>query len=593
MITKIKKHYLIVSLLILFQLVCVVPCTHADEGGNTRQKLSTTEQRKFDYFFYEGLKLKNSDKFDASMEMFRHCLEIDSTSSAALFELSSYYIQINQQEKAVSMIKKAVEYAPGNQEYRNALASLLFNIGMFGEAAEEYEILTKASPNRAELNYYLAGAYTRMGEIGKAIDTYDALENVMGMNEAFTMQKYQLYMTIEQKENAFGEIKKLADKFPMESRYPIIIGDLYLQQNNNEQALKYFNKAREIDPESPYYPVSMANYYEKTNQRDSAKQQINAALLNGGLDVDTKLGILTRYIIQLQRSSQDIDGANILFQTLLEQHPDESQLKLNYGEFLATQGKFEEARFLYQLVTEIEPENLDAWQQFLRLSLQAEDSDEAIRICKKCQEIFPEAIDFFYLYLGIAYYQKKEYQSAIDTYKAAIPLIPVENTFAISNFYGQIGDTYFKINETEKAFEAYEEALKYNDKNIFVLNNYAYYLSLLKKDLSKAERMSALSVKMEPNNATYLDTYAWIFFMQKNYSLAKIYIEQAISKDRENSAELFDHYGDILYVSGNKEKAIEQWKKAKELGKKSDTLDRKIAEETYIEGTEEELVVSD
>ena len=593
MITKIKKHYLIVSLLILFQLVCVVPCTHADKGGNTRQKLSTTEQRKFDYFFYEGLKLKNADKFDASMEMFRHCLEIDSTSSAALFELSSYYIQINQQEKAVSMIKKAVEYAPGNQEYRNTLASLLFNIGMFGEAAEEYEILTKASPDRPELNYYLAGAYTRMGEIGKAIDTYDALENVMGMNEAFTMQKYQLYMTIEQKENAFGEIKKLADKFPMESRYPIIIGDLYLQQNNNEQALKYFNKAREIDPESPYYPVSMANYYERTNQRDSAKQQINAALLNGGLDIDTKLGILKRYIIQLQRSSQDIDGANILFQTLLEQHPDESRLKLDYGEFLATQGKFEEARFLYQLVTEIEPENIDAWQQFLRLSLQVEDSDEAIRICKKCQEIFPEAIDFFYLYLGVAYYQKKEYQSAIDTYKAAIPLIPVENTFSISNFYGQIGDTYFKINETEKAFEAYEEALKYNDKNIFVLNNYAYYLSILKKDLSKAERMSALSVKMEPNNATYLDTYAWIFFMQKNYSLAKIYIEQAISKDRENSAELFDHYGDILYVSGNKEKAIEQWKKAKELGKKSETLDRKIAEETYIEGTEEELVIGD
>jgi len=214
--------------------------------------------------------------------------------------------------------------------------------------------------------------------------------------------------------------------------------------------------------------------------------------------------------------------------------------------------------------------------------------DEVIRICKKCQEIFPDAMEFHF-YMGIAYYQKKEYQLAIDTYKAAITLTPTESTPFVSDLYGQIGDTYFKIKETDKAFEAYEEALKINDKNIGVLNNYAYYLSLLKKDLTKAERMSAQSIKMEPNNATYLDTYAWIFFMQKNYPLAKIYIEQAISKDRSNSAELFDHYGDILYMSGDKEKAVVQWKKAKEAGKKSATLERKIAEETYFEETEEDI----
>ena len=586
MIIKTNRFFPVFLLFVLFQLVCTIHDLRADEG--TKQKISTAELRRFDYFFYEGLKLKNAGKFDSSFEMFAHCLEIDSTSSAALFELSSYYIQLNQPEKAVSLMKKAVVFTPENQEYRSTLASLLFNLGMFGEAAEEYEILAKASPNKPELNYYLAESYTRMGEIGKAIDTYDALENILGMNEAFSMQKYQLYMTLTQKENAFGEIKKLAEKFPMESRYPIIIGDLYLQQNDNDQALKYYNKSREIDPESPYYPVSMANYYEKTGQRDSAKHQINAALVNEWLDVDTKLNILARYIVQLQRSKQDIDEANILFQSLIEQHPDELRLKLVYGEILASQNKLEEARFQYQLVTEIEPENIDAWQQLLKLSLQSQDMDEVIRVCEKCREIFPDVMEF-HLYMGIAFNQKKEYQQAIDTYKAAIALTPAENKSIISDFYGQIGDTYFQIKETEKSFEAYEEALKYNDKNIGVLNNYAYYLSLLKRDLTKAERMSAQTIKMEPDYATYIDTYAWIFFIQKNYPLAKLYIEQAISKDRSNSPELVDHYGDILYMSGNKEKALEQWKKAKELGKESATLDRKIAEETYFEATEEEI----
>ncbi|MDR1523871.1 MAG: tetratricopeptide repeat protein [Tannerella sp.] len=578
------------TLCILFCSVCTVSRAYADDDLTPpdRQTISVGEQRKFDYFYYEGIRLKNAGNFDASYEMFKHCLEIDSTSSVALFEISSAYIQLDQPEKAVSLLKKAVKYSPNNQEYRSTLASLLFNMEMFGEVVDEYEILIKAFPEKPELNYYLAESYTRMGEIGKAIDTYNALENGMGMHEAISMEKFRLYMSIEQPDSAFNELKMLVDKFPMEARHPIMIGDLYLQRDDTIQALNYYNQARKIDPESPYFPVSMANYYEKTGQRDAAKQQIREALTNERLDVNTKMGILARYIIQQQRSKQDNDGADTLFHTLLEQHPDESRLKLAYGEFLASQKKFDEARFQYQLVTESEPENINAWQQLLQLSLQTKDMDEVIRICNKCREIFPEAMEFR-LYLGIAYYQQKKYQQAIETYLEGISFIPKENTGLISDFYGQIGDTYFRIKETGNAFEAYENALKYNDKNIAVLNNYAYYLSLLKRELTKAERMSAQCIKMDPENATYIDTYAWIFFVQGNYPLAKMYIEQALSKDKANNAELIDHYGDILYKSGEKEKAVEQWIKAKEAGKNSETLDRKISGKTYLEETEDEL----
>ena len=121
-----------------------------------------------------------------------------------------------------------------------------------------------------------------------------------------------------------------------------------------------------------------------------------------------------------------------------------------------------------------------------------------------------------------------------------------------------------------------------------VLNNYAYFLSLDKKDLKKAERMSAQTVKMDPNNSTYLDTYAWIFFVQGNYTLARIYIESALKNDTTDSSELLDHYGDILYMLGDKEKAVEQWEKAKALGKNSDILDKKIAEGIYVEEVQNE-----
>jgi tetratricopeptide (TPR) repeat protein len=285
----------------------------------------------------------------------------------------------------------------------------------------------------------------------------------------------------------------------------------------------------------------------------------------------------------LQQSKQGIENAIALFGDLLEQHPEDTELKLMYGSLLATEGNHEEARFQFQLVTEMEPDNPSAWQQMLGLAIKTGDTTEIVRICTACLELFPGAPEYYY-YLGIAYYQQKKYRDALDTYYRGIAVIPDENYPLKSDFYGQIGDIYHQMGgQPDKVYEAYEEALKYNDKNIVVLNNYAYFLSLDKKELKKAERMSAQTIKIEPENATYLDTYAWVFFVQGDYKLAKLYIERALERDTTHSSELVEHYGDILYMSGNPEEALEQWKRAKEMGKEGEWIDRKIAEGKYLE----------
>ena len=224
-------------------------------------------------------------------------------------------------------------------------------------------------PEKEELNYYLADALTQAGEIGKAIEAYDALESVMGMNEAISMQKYKLYVQLEKPEEAFKEIEKLAAKYPMEARYQIVLGDLHLENGEMDKALACYQKANEIDPTDPYYIVSMANYYEAKGDKEAAEQQIRSALVNEKLDVETKVNILSRYILKLQQTKQGTENANHLFQTLLEQHPEDIDLKLMYGGLLMAQGKTEEAKFQFQLVTEMEPGNAGAWQQLLNLAL--------------------------------------------------------------------------------------------------------------------------------------------------------------------------------------------------------------------------------
>lgn len=572
---------------LIYIFLCVCLGTNVLLADNVEKDSSViraqSEQRKFDYFFYEGLKLKEASKYDAAFDAFTHALAIDSTAAPVLYELAFFHLQLNRSESAVNMLRKAVEYDPDNYNYRMTLASVSRSLGLFGEAAEEYKILTRKYPDKTELNFYLGEALSQQGNTEEAIAAYNQLEAAMGMNEGLSMQKFQMYMELQQKENAFREIEKLAEKYPTVARYPLLMGDLYLQDNELDKAYESYQKAYAIDPANPYYIVSMSNYYDAKGDKEAAEKQIRNALVNEELDVTTKVSILSRYIARLQQSQQDTEHVNQLFHELTEQHPEDVELKLMYGSFLSLDPeKKEEARFQFQLVTEMQPDNQAAWQQLLNLALRSEDLPEVIRICQTCIGLFPEAPEY-YFYLGIAYYQQQEYQKALDTYREGAEVVPVDNGQLKSDFYGQIGDIYYQMENMEKAYEAYEEALKYNGRNVMVLNNYAYFLSLDKKDLDKAARMSAITIEMEPENATYLDTYAWIFFVKGQYTFAKLYIERAIDKDTTGSAELVDHYGDILYMTGNTEKALEQWKKAREMGKESEILDRKIAEEKYIE----------
>ena len=548
-------------------------------------QLSPEQQRKFDYFYYEAANLKNAGKYDAAYDLFSYCLSLDTASSPVLYELAMFQLQRNRPEKAVEMLKSAVAHSDDNFTYRMTLAGLYRNLGMYGEASDSYEELVKRYPDKSELNYYLADALTQEGEIGAAIDAYNVLESTMGMNETLSLQKFKLYQTLKQPDKAFEEIEKLANKYPMNARYRLLMGDLHLENEETEKALACYQQAHEIDPDDPRYIVSMANYYDQTGDKEAAEQEIRDALVNEKLDVETKVGILSRYVQRLQQTQQGIENANSLFQTLLDQHPEDTELKLMYGSLLMAQQKEGEAKFQFQLVTEMEPSNEGAWQQLLNISLKGEDIPEVIRICTRCKELFPEAPEY-YFYLGIGYYMQEKYQESLDTYYAGLKIIPEGNGVVKSNFYGQIGDLYYQMEKMDEAYKAYDEALKYNENNAPVLNNYSYFLTLDKKDLKKAERMAAQCIKLEPDNATYLDTYAWVFFVQGNYTLAKIYIENALSKDKTNSAELVDHYGDILYMSGEKDKALEQWKKAKEMGKDTDVLKQKIAKGIYIEDTE-------
>jgi len=576
------------TIILLFSVFCLI--ARADDNRQTLEDSAYQTKRKFDYFYLEALRLKENDKQNEAYAALQYALKIDSTSSAVLSMLADYYSYLQEDSLAIDALQQAVKYSPQNFDYKVSLADAYREIGKLAEATRLYEDLVAEQPAKPELNFYLSDLYLKQNQTDKAIQSLDALENTIGMNEALSMQKYQLYLTVQQPEKAVNELEKLAAKYPADAKYQTQIGDFYLDREDSEKALVYYEKAHKIDPQSPYYVTSMANYYEVKGDSDAAINEIELALKNPLIDIDTKTSILGKYIGTLMSNKRDMEIANSLFKTLMEDNSQDTDLNLMYAQFLLYQEKWEDAQSQLQVVTEADPENLLAWRLLRDISVKQEKWDRIVKICDSALAVFPDNPEF-YFYKGLSYYQLKNYPDAMNTFQKGVLLIPKDDKMSLSEFYGQIGDLYHQMDNKEEAYKAYDKALGYNESNIGVLNNYAYFLSLDKVQLDKAERMSLKCIQMQPKNPTYIDTYAWVLFQRGNYSLAKFYIESALSYLEGDNPEILEHYGDILYKTGNKDKAVEQWEKALDIKKKAGEdatgditlLEKKVGNKMYYE----------
>lgn len=549
------------------------------------QDLSNEDRRKFDYYFYEALNAKAIDKYDAAYDFLKYCMEIDSTNANVLYELGNYFTALNDKNKAVNYYRKAVDYDGNNYYYNLAYGMACVDLKQYSDAIVQFEKLIIEVPDNTELYVYLSEAYRMDGDLVNAISALDKLEQIVGLNEKISLHKYQLYTMLKQESQAFAEIQKYIEKDPNEIKYQILLGDLYLQAGKTNEAYLVYSKAKAIDPDDPYLISSMAEYYEKTNNKVAAENELQAALISSKMDIDTKLAILAQYVGSLQQNKKDTDAVNALFDTLMIQHPQEPKLNMMYGNLLMIQNKKDEARFQYKLFAEANPTNPVGWEQMLYTSF-PDSLNLTMEICKEALKYIEDQPQF-YFYLGVSEYMEKNYTGALDALQKGVVYVDDSNPKLKADFYGQIGDLYYHLEKRDSAFVIYEKALAYDPSNLGVLNNYSYFLSLEKKDLDKAEKMSSMTVKADPANPTYLDTYGWVLFEQGAYTIAKIYIENAIKyseeKKEELSSEVLEHYGDVLYKTNEPEKALEYWIKAKDKGdSKSGTLDKKIETKTYI-----------
>ncbi len=540
--------------------------------------LSIEDKRTFEFYFYQGLEQKNRGDFQNALNSFLKCVDIDKNSAVVLFEAGKILVYGGQSEKGIELLNKACALNNDNIWYALTLANIYVNSERISSAIAILENLHQTIPDNFDLTFNLISLYEQNKQFDKAITLLLPFAKLNEYADDVNLEIYKLYLNSNNLNDAVKLMKTSYKKVPS-SKFALLIGDAYAIGKDFKNALKWYNKSFKHNPN--YGATWLSLLYLSVENKDeiSFRKAFDSIVGNSDIDSDIKLGvgvnILSNDSYKFLNHSEIDSMISDLYRI--------NSMNKNFNSFYANYciSKDDTIGSIKYLKREIQfyPDNNSAWLQLLSTYLQTDSLSEAEAIFNEGKELNPMS-DWFMLGSFVSF-KLKDYNATIKNCIEGIKLS--NNDKSIAQFSAQIGDAYFALNERDSVIKYYDIAIKYNNEDKLLLNNYAYYLSVFNINLSLAESMASKCVSIDPGNYTFLDTYAWVLFRKKEYILAKFYIEKALELLKIDEGVIFEHYGDILFFLDDKDKAILNWRKAKSLGVDSKFIDKKIEEKRYIE----------
>ena len=486
-------------------------------------------QRTYYEFFLEAMMQRQKGNNDAAFDLLCHCLEINPEAPEAYYFLAQYYNALKNDEKSLAYLQKAVSLAPDNDTYLETLAQAYIRQQNYEAAIPVFEKLYEQDKEREDLLEMLFQLYQQVGNYNQAIEVLNRIETIDGKSERLSVAKSEIYTRQGDKKAAIAEMKALSDKYPNDYNYLALYGETLMMNGKLKKALKVYDRILKDEPDNNRVLMSLRTYHLALRHDEMADSLTERVLLSKNATMEEKIHLLRQEISASENAGGDSTRVLQLFDKILAQPQTDENMAILCASYMNVKKmpKDSIAKVLTKAL-DIAPANSAARLQLIGYAWEADDMTRVISLCQDARQYNPDEMAFYY-YQGVAYYRRDSLDAALSSFKNGIGVIKEDSDPAIvSDFYAVMGDILHQKGMIKEAYEAYDSCLQWKEDNVSCLNNYAYYLSENGEQLSKAEQMSYKTIKAEPKNATYLDTYAWILYMMGRYSEAMIYIDQAL-----------------------------------------------------------------
>lgn len=512
-------------------------------------------------------------------------LNADPNHENARFALIRIYFAHKQLEKAESIAKEGIKLNPDKALLWEALTDIYKETKNYKDILPAFDQLIRINPDQIKNYLDKAYSYSLIKDYKSALSTYDKAQAKFGNQEGIYSGRIAIYIQQGNSKKALQEANKYLQKNPNDSRAYLMLAHLYLDLKEPKEALKTLNEAELKFPDAPYIYLTKADVYQHLNDDNELLIQLKKAFSFKNFELDNKIKILFNIFKDFE-PSKALLISDALSQVLVETHPEDPSAYAVYGDILLQQNKNEEALAMFKKALKLNPKIEAVWENVLQIEVAESDFLNAQKNGELALSYFPQN-PMLLLFTGYAYSLDKKYEKARTFLEGALNNSDPQNKALQLQTYSSLGDLYNHLGLDKVSNAAYDEALAIDSNNTYVLNNYAYYLALRKESLEKAAIYSKRSNELQPQNSSFLDTYAWVLFQQEKYQEALSWIEDAIKYSLEPSSTLIEHHGDILFKLGKEKEAISNWKEALSIslstGQDSGRLEKKIKNKKYEE----------
>lgn len=580
----------LLGILLLFLLPSFV---WAQEAGDEAQR------RRLSYFYMAAQRAKAQERYADMLELLNHCRNIIPDDPATKFELGEFSFLLGKDSVGTALTEQAVEADPQNPWYLERLATIYLSQNKQEKALEVLEKMASIQTKRVDVLSQLFMLYKQMGRTEDVISTLDRIQTLQGNSLRIAEQKYQLYRDMEQPEKALEQIRNVCREFPYDVSCHLVMADHYMENDMMDSAQVCMNRAERLDPQNS--GVQLMKLQSVMHQGDTLayEHMRDSLILDSHTDMQVRLTALREVAVTAIQDSTKRQQTQLLFETLLEdEKADVSFLHLykSYDSFLHQDSDTYINLPLIKRMLEVDPANFEVQMELMQHYVSQADTPNLQKMCQNALVYFPTEMRFHY-YLALTYLENKQSKEAEETLKAGIRQADEATPPQMMGIlYTLLGDLCHEMGREREAFAAYDSCLVYSPDDVSCLNNYAYYLSLKNEQLEKAEQMSYHAVKLEPRNKTYLDTYAWVLFMQQDYTTARMYMDRVVNPeladstimdDPEVNAVLLEHAGDIYAHCEQTDTALRLWglalQKAQQRGEKPNkVLRKKLKKKKYL-----------
>lgn len=577
-----KLFYLYILTILL--VACKTKKTNSNNTNSSAiagPKFKPSKDKAFKTHFFNALKEKSLENYDKAIELFQKCIDIKPNHASSYHEMSRIYSNEGNFILALQNAEKAYELDDKNKWYLVQLAEMQKKALQYDNVLGSYEKLVKLDPKNLDFLINLSEAYMVNKKPEKAADIINKIENIVGKNDELILQKKALYLQAGKEDKAIQEIKKLVDKDPKSPKYLNMLGQLYDDIGKHDKAIEQYKKIIALNPNDGLASLALARYYKNNGDDQKVHENMKVTFSDEKISPSLKLSILMDYITESVESEEIKKQCHELISIMQSVHPKSVKSYVVAGDFYTQHENLEKARGAYLKASDLDKNSYPIWVQLLTIDMETNNHQNLYDDSYAALELFPSQ-PAFYLYNGIAAFELKKYEQALKILKSGKDLI-IDDDKLMVDFYRYIGEAYHAQKNYREADNAFEKALEINPNQPYLLNNYSYYLSVRKENLTRAEELAEKANEIIKNQASFEDTYGWVLFQQKKYDKAEIWLKKALDDGGDESGTILEHYGDVLFFLNRKSEALEYWKKASKKEGFSEKLTEKINKEKYVE----------